>query len=138
MDDSEDSPYTSTEATDGNAFAPPVTVGTGPTQDEKTMGLVIHLLGLFTGFLGPLIIWLIKKDESPFLERHGRKSLNFEISFMIYMFGCGILMILIIPIFLAMALAIAGLVFRIQNIMRAANGEEGHYPLAIPFIKAPM
>ncbi len=53
--------------------APPVgnvALGQGKLQeaDEKVMGMLAHILGAVTSFLGPLIIWLIKKDESPFVE----------------------------------------------------------------------
>ena len=40
------------------------------TQDERTMAMLAHLLGIVTGFLGPLVIWLIKKDQSKFVAYH--------------------------------------------------------------------
>ncbi|HTL31303.1 MAG TPA: DUF4870 domain-containing protein, partial [Tepidisphaeraceae bacterium] len=50
-------------------------VGPPPDKDSKTMALLCHLLPIFTGFLGPLIIWLIKKDSSPFVDDQGKESL---------------------------------------------------------------
>jgi len=67
-------------------------------SQEKTWGLFCHLsaFGLFVfppfgNILGPLIIWLIKKDESPYVDKQGKESLNFQISFTIYAFIAGIL-----------------------------------------------
>ena len=56
-----------------------------PTQDEKNLALIMHVLSL-VGFslLGPLIVWLVKKDESAFLDRQGRELLNFQLSILIY------------------------------------------------------
>lgn len=45
------------------------------TQEERTMGMLAYILGIFTGFLGPLIIWLIKKDQSKFVAYHGLQAL---------------------------------------------------------------
>ena len=71
--------------------------GVGPlSQDEKTMAMLIHLSGIFTGFVGPLIIWLIKKDESPFVDRHGKTALNFFITLAIAAFVSVILIIVLI------------------------------------------
>lgn len=54
-----------------------------PNQDERTMAMLIHLLGLLTGFLGPLILWLVKKDESRFIDHHGKEAVNFMITALI-------------------------------------------------------
>ena len=64
---------------------PPVgTIGLGQGKlsqsDERTMGMLAHILGGVTNFLGPLIIWLIKKDESPFVNDQGKEALNFQIT----------------------------------------------------------
>src|SRR4051794_33293223 len=53
--------------------------GPPPDKDSITMGMLCHLLGIFTSFLGPLIIWLMKKDQSPWVDDQGKESLNFQI-----------------------------------------------------------
>jgi len=64
----------------------PSTAGVGLGQgklaesDEKTMAMLSHILGAVTCFVGPLIIWLIKKDESPFVDDQGKEALNFQIT----------------------------------------------------------
>ena len=57
------------------------------TQEEQTMGMLSHLLGIFTGFLGPLIIWLIKKDESKYIDEQAKEALNFQIAALIVIRG---------------------------------------------------
>ncbi len=56
-----------------------------PTSDEKTMAILSHILTLVCGFIAPLIIYLIKKDESKFVAEHARESLNFQITLFIIM-----------------------------------------------------
>ncbi|BCU79144.1 membrane protein [Luteolibacter sp. LG18] len=112
------------------------------TPDERTMGLLCHLLPIFTGFLGPLILWLVKKEGSPFVDHHGREALNFQISKLIYFFGGGALtMVLVfaggIGIFLIPLLMIMGVLMLVAEIMAAlaANRGEWHrYPCCIRVI----
>jgi len=54
-----------------------------PGQNARNMAMLCHLLGLFTGFVGPLILWLLKKDEDPFIDRQGKEALNFQITVVI-------------------------------------------------------
>ena len=88
------------------------------------------------GFLVPLIIWLIKKDEVFDMDRHGKAILNFRISMFIYLlicvpaillFGLGILGFIVIGIFY--------LIFPIINALRASNNQPPNYPLSIQFLK---
>ena len=47
---------------------------TGVTsQDARNMAMLCHLLGLLTNFLGPLILWLIKKDSEPYIDEQGKE-----------------------------------------------------------------
>ncbi len=50
-----------------------------PTQDERTMAMLIWLLGLLSGWIGPLIIWLVKREQSKFIDLHGKQSLILHI-----------------------------------------------------------
>ena len=87
------------------------------------------------GFLVPLIIWLIKKDEVFDMDRHGKAILNFRISMFIYLlicvpaillFGLGILGFIVIGIFYV--------IFPIINALRASKNQEPNYPLSIKFL----
>src|SRR4051794_34894623 len=55
-----------------------------PTEDECTSGMLCHLLAIFMHFIGPIIIWMMKKDESRFVDHHGREALNFSINMALY------------------------------------------------------
>src|SRR5687767_6174019 len=57
--------------------------GAPPTPDDKTMATLAHVLGIFTSFVGPLIIWMIKKDTSPFVDDQGKEALNFQLTLLI-------------------------------------------------------
>jgi uncharacterized protein len=90
---------------------------------------LVPLLGL--SFIGPLVIWLIKREEDSFVEVHAREALNFQISVLIY----GIVMaITIIGIVLLIPLAIFAFVAAVVAAVRAANGEPFRYPLSIRMI----
>lgn len=121
-----------------------------PSDEDKTMALLCHLLALFTSFIGPLIIWLIKKDSSRFVDAHARAILNFIISMFIYsmalvvllicagIFGAatqGVGLVLLCPIYLALlALGIFQLVVIIMRCVEAAGGRFTPYPITINFI----
>lgn len=110
------------------------------SNDERTFGMLCHLSALagfifpFGNIIGPLIIWLIKKEEYPWVDQHGKESLNFQISITIYLFISAIMILILIGIFFLIALGIINLVFIIIGSVKANNGEDFTYPLAIRFI----
>lgn len=104
-------------------------------QEEKQKGMLVHLLSIFFGFLAPLIMYLMATEQESFLKEHAKESLNFQISFFIYIFVCGMLSFLIIPIIAMIGLWIFGIIQMIQACMVANNGEPFKYGLTIPFIK---
>src|SRR4051812_11305473 len=69
--------------TPGTSSGPTPYTGPAPTPDDKTMAMLAHLLGIVTGFVGPLIIWLVKKDQSPFVDDQGKEALNFQLTLLI-------------------------------------------------------
>lgn len=111
------------------------------TQDEKTWAMMTHLLSL-TGYisgigfiLGPLLMWLFKKDKSSYVNYHGKESLNFQISIIIYGFIAGILCFVFIGFLILPILGILQLILVIIASVRAKDGEEYRYPMTIRFIK---
>ena len=101
-------------------------------QDEKTLAIVMHvfcLVGL--PIIGPLIIWLMKKDQSPYLDAQGRELLNFQISYAIYFFVAFLLVFVFVGILILPVLGLAGLVFVIIGIVRAAEGKVYRFPYII-------
>lgn len=105
-----------------------------PTQDEKTMALLSHILTLVAGFVAPLIIFLLKKDESEFIRRHAAESLNFQISITIYAIGAAILIFVVVGIFLLFAIGIAAFVLAILATVKASEGKDFKYPLTLRLV----
>jgi uncharacterized Tic20 family protein len=105
------------------------------SKDAMNMAMLCHLLAIFTGFLGPLIIWLIKKDETPFVDDQGKEALNFQLTVLIAMVVSGFLFVICIGPFVMMGVGIANLVFCILAAVKTSKGEAYRYPVNIRFIK---
>ena len=103
------------------------------TSDQRTYALFMHLGSLFVGFLVPLIMWLIKKEESPFIDDHGKQLMNWNISLIIYFVGSIMLILVVIGIFLLPILIILHIIFSIMGAVAANRGDQYRYPMAIPF-----
>lgn len=107
-------------------------------SDERTMGMLAHILGAVTSFVGPLIIWLIKKDESPFVNDQGKEALNFQITVVIGYVVSLIMSFLPIVQCLAFllypAVWVASLVFGILGGLEANKGKAYRYPFALRLI----
>jgi uncharacterized protein len=123
-----------------------------PSQDERTWGMFCHLAALLGAllsswlgglgvFIGPLIVWLVKKDTMPFVNDQGKEALNFNITvaigvlilIAITVFTLGIGLLLTVP--LGIALGIFWLVFTIIAAIKANEGEAYRYPFALRLIK---
>jgi len=111
------------------------------STNVNTWAMLIHL-SQFCGFalpiLGwivPLILWLVKKDESAYIDTHGKIVLNWIISEFIYLIICALLVFVIIGIPLLIGLGIVGVIFPILGALKANEGECWAYPMSISFLK---
>jgi len=111
------------------------------SKDERTWGMLCHLAA-FSGFiiplgnvLGPLVIWLIKKDEMPFVNDQGKESLNFQLTMMIALIISAILVVVLIGFALLAILAVFQIIVLIIATIKANEGVRYRYPYAIRFIK---
>ncbi len=120
--------------------------------DVRTIGMLCHLaalvglLGNGIGFLlGPLVVWLLKKDDHPFIDDQGREAVNFQLTVMIVGIVTGIvawicamtviLLIVAVPLFLLLVvLAIVAIVFTIIGGLRAKDGIAYRYPFCFRFL----
>jgi uncharacterized protein len=107
--------------------------------NARQWAMIAHLsalAGLIIGlnWLGPLIVYLVKKDEHPFIADQSREALNFNLSVFIYIIVAAILIILVVGLLLLPAVAIAWLVLTIIAAIRANNGEPYRYPLTIRLV----
>jgi uncharacterized Tic20 family protein len=103
-----------------------------PTSDERTMAILSHILCIVAGFIAPLIIYLIKKDESAFVREHAKESLNFQITmFIVYI----ILIVTVIGILLLWVAGIIALVLVIIATIKASENKLYKYPVNLRLIK---
>ncbi|MEW5567863.1 DUF4870 domain-containing protein [Rossellomorea marisflavi] len=106
-----------------------------PTSDEKLMAMLIYLTSFFTTFIGPLIIWLMKREDSEFVDFHGKEYLNFLISYTIYSIVASLLMLILIGFVLLPVVGILAFVFTIIAAVKSYGGETYRIPTVIRFIK---
>ena len=106
------------------------------SPDDKSMAMLAHLLGIFTGFLGPLIIWLIKKDQSPFVNDQGKEALNFQIFAIICFFGCFLTFCVPpVAVLLVATVQIGRIVLSIIGTVNANKGIAYRYPVNLRLVK---
>jgi uncharacterized Tic20 family protein len=119
------------------------------TTSDNSLAVVMHLLGFswfvfpfYGNILGPLVLWLIKRGDSPYLDRVGKEVLNFQISFSIYISAtlavATVLLIFLIGIlfyFLAAAIWVAWIILMIVGAVKTSNGEEYKYPFTIRLLQ---
>jgi len=124
-------------------FEPVSSEPASPSRTERQWAMGCHLIALCgivvpfpsANLLGPLILWLIKREDGAFIDDQGKESLNFQISLFIYALACLILAVIGIGVFLLLPLALFGLVCVIIAAIKASEGIAFRYPLCIRFIK---
>lgn len=106
---------------------------------NRTWAMILHFSQFagyavpFAGFLAPIVIWQLKKDESPELDLHGRIVANWMLSNLIYAFVCALLAIFGIGILGLIVFGVLGVLFPIIGGIKANSGEAWRYPLSIRF-----
>ncbi len=105
------------------------------SQDSKNLAMLCHLLGLLTNFLGPLILWLVKKDDDAFIDEQGKEALNFQITLMLAGIVAGATSCLGIGLILLPVIMILDLVFSIMACVAASKGQHYRYPVSIRLVK---
>jgi uncharacterized Tic20 family protein len=108
--------------------------------EERNWAMFCHLGGLghfipFGNIILPLILWSMRKDESELVNREGKKALNFQISFTIYMIISGILVFVFVGVLFLVILGLLNLIFVILAVVKTLNSEEFEYPMTIKFIQ---
>ena len=120
----------------------PPAVNIPAIANVRTWCAFIHasaLLGVFLHFpghiLAPLILWLIKRDESPELDAHGKEAVNFQISMLIYNVVAAFFCLVLIGFFFLAVLWVLNAIFVIIAAIKASDGEFYRYPMTIRFIQ---
>jgi uncharacterized Tic20 family protein len=115
---------------------------TNPSPDARKWAMFCHLaalvglLGNGIGFvLGPLIVWLVKREEDAFIDDQGKEAVNFQLTMFIAAIISGLLMLIVIGFLLIAIVAALMIIFPIIGATKANEGELYRYPLTIRFIK---
>jgi uncharacterized protein len=103
-------------------------------DEEKMWAIGAHLGPLVLGLIAPLVVWLVFKDRSRFLDRTGKEALNMQISYLVYGLVAGFSIILLIGIVLVPLVMLAWLVLMIVATVKVANFEDYRYPLIFRLI----
>jgi len=111
------------------------------SRDDRTWAMLAHLSALvgysivpFGNIVAPLVIWLIRKDQSWFVDDQAKESINFQISMVIYALISIPLVLLLIGIVLLILLYVFGIVMVIIAAIKANDGVQYRYPVTIRFI----
>ena len=120
-----------------------------PTKQERTLAMLCHIGGLVGTFappanlIVPLVIWLVKKDQSAFINEHGKEAINFQINLSVWAVICFVVSFillfvivgaLLMPLTLG-ALWVAALVLGIVASVKAYEGNHYRYPFIIRLVK---
>ncbi len=112
------------------------------SEDEERKWALFAHIGTFSSMfvplgniIAPIVIWQMKKNESPFVVEQAKESLNFQITLMIYGLISFLLVFIIIGFFLIFALVIFGLIIVIVAGVKANAGEHYRYPITLRLIK---
>jgi len=123
-------------------------LGSEPSDDEKNMAIIAHASGIagvfaggLIGFVGPLVVYLMNKDRSPYVETQAKEALNFQITLLLFgamlaasaIISCGLLMIFIWP--LAMVPMICQVVFGVLATLTVKDGKFYRYPLTVRLLQ---
>lgn len=100
---------------------------------DNTIAIITHVFGLFTWFIGALIVYLATEDKQT--KEHAKKALNWQFSLLIYGFISLILILLLVGFILLPILGLLNLIFCVIAAIKAADGKLWDYPLAIKFFK---
>jgi uncharacterized protein len=116
--------------------------GAAPTENERTWGMLAHLSALagvvawlLGCVLGPLAVYLWRRDNSQFVAEHAREALNFNITVALAALVCLALMVVFVGFILGTALFIGWLVLTLVAAIRASEGERYRYPLSLRLVK---
>ena len=106
-----------------------------PSRDECNLAMLAHLLGIFSSFIGPLVLWLVKRDDASFLGEQANEALNFQITIALALFGSVLLIIVGLGLFLIPLLLFTNFIFCIMGALSASKGQPYRYPFALRLVR---
>lgn len=133
----------------GHGYPPPASHPSGLSSEVRNWAMAAHLsafLGSFVAIalVGPLVVWLIRRETDGFSEQHAREALNFNVTFLLVLvvggiggtvlavLTLGLGLVLVVPLLLAVV--VGWIVLTILAAVRASEGREYRYPFTIRFV----
>lgn len=104
-------------------------------NDDKTIAALTHASGILFGFIVPLVVWLLKKDQSAYLAENAKEALNFQITMLIAFVVSSMLIAVLIGLLLFPLVFVANVVLCILAAVKTNNGETYRYPMTLRLIK---
>ncbi|HQN65019.1 MAG TPA: DUF4870 domain-containing protein [Methylophilus sp.] len=105
-----------------------------PNNDDKNIATVTHLAGTVFFFIPALVVWILKKDENPYLASQSREALNFQITVLIAMFVAKALIWLLVGLALVPLVWLANILFCIIAGISTSKGKQYRYPFCLRLI----
>jgi uncharacterized Tic20 family protein len=106
----------------------------GSADDERGMATLAQVLAIFTGFLGPLVIWFMARPDQPFVKHHAAEALNFQITVTIAAFVSALLMLVLIGFLLLPVVLIGAFVLEVMASIAANRGEWYRFPVSLRLV----
>jgi uncharacterized Tic20 family protein len=103
-------------------------------DDEKLWAIAAHIGPVLLGFVAPLVVWLVFRQRSAYLDRQGKEALNFQLTVLIGYVACFVLAFVLIGLVLLPLLWVLALVFQVIATIKVANREDYRYPVNIRFV----
>jgi uncharacterized protein len=109
-----------------------------PGRDERMWAMLCHLsafafflIPLLGGVLGPLAVWLLKREEYPLVADQGRESVGFQLSLLVYGLVAGVLVMPFFGPLILLAVAVFGIAMVVVASVKASEGTAYRYPLSL-------
>jgi len=116
--------------------------GSPLSKDARQWAMICHLVALSgllangIGFLlGPLVVWLVKRVDDPFIDEQGKEAVNFQLTMFLVGFLCIPFVIVLIGIPMLIVVFLLMIIFPVIAAIQAGEGVHYRYPLSIRFIK---
>ena len=124
-------------AEDAACAAAQNTASAAVSADDANLAMLAHLLSIVFGFIAPLIIWMISKDQPQkgFVADQAKEALNFQITVLIALCIAGVLIVIFIGILLVPMILVVNFVLCILAGLKAREGVAYRYPFTLRLLK---
>ncbi|MDA8094234.1 MAG: DUF4870 domain-containing protein [Betaproteobacteria bacterium] len=102
---------------------------------DRNTATLVHLGGIFFGFVPALAVWLIKKDASLFLTGQLKEALNFQITVALALLVCFALRVVLIGFLLAPVVFVANVLFCVLAAFKSQSGDSYRYPFSLRLLQ---